>query len=174
MDYQVFLVTRMHEEYLKSGGDNRVEFGYRLDHSIWYSSPRLKGYQFNAFFSPGQDRAGDSDNIPAGEPDCNGGDNPGDGGLAPIACNDGSFSDVVSGNVSYTKEPLYITAAYERHMRVNRQSDLTGIYSSAPPSNYAGPLTTNTSGQVSETFTSPTAGVVTGIASTTPSASAAR
>jgi RND superfamily putative drug exporter len=24
MDYQVFLVTRMHEEYLKSGGDNRV------------------------------------------------------------------------------------------------------------------------------------------------------
>ena len=24
MDYQVFLVSRMHEEYLKSGGDNRV------------------------------------------------------------------------------------------------------------------------------------------------------
>jgi RND superfamily putative drug exporter len=24
MDYQVFLVTRMHEEYLKSGGDNRI------------------------------------------------------------------------------------------------------------------------------------------------------
>jgi predicted porin len=129
-----------------TGGDNRVEFGYRLDHSIWYSSPKLKGYQFNAFFSPGQNRAGNSDNIPAGEPDCNGGDNPGNGGLAPIACNDGSFSDVVSGNVSYTKEPFYMTAAYERHMKVNRQSDLTGIYSSAPPSNYTGPLTTNTSG----------------------------
>ena len=24
MDYQVFLVSRMHEEYIKSGGDNRV------------------------------------------------------------------------------------------------------------------------------------------------------
>ena len=129
-----------------TGGDNRVEFGYRLDHSIWYSSAKMKGYQFNAFFSPGQNRAGDSDNIPAGEPDCNGGDNPGDGGLAPIACNDGSFSDVVSGNVSYTKEPLYITAAYERHMKVNRQSDITGIYSSAPPSDYTGPITTNTTG----------------------------
>jgi predicted porin len=129
-----------------TGGDNRVEFGYRLDHSLWYSSAKMKGYQFNAFFSPGQNRAGDSDNVAAGEPDCNGGDNPGNGGLSPIACNDGSFSDVVSGNVSYTKEPLYITAAYERHMKVNRQSDITGVYSGGPPSNYTGPLTTNTSG----------------------------
>ena len=126
-----------------TGGDNRVEFGYRLDHSIWYTSPNLRGYQFNAFFSPGQDRANDSGNLPSGEPDCNGGDNPGDGGLSPIACNDGGFSNVVSANVSYTREPLYITAAYERHMKVNRQSDMTGIYSSAPPSNYSGPITTN-------------------------------
>ena len=130
-----------------TGGDNRVEFGYRLDHSIWYSSPKMKDYQFNAFFSPGQNRASNSDNVPAGEPDCNGGDNPGDGGLAPIACNDGGFSDVVSANVSYTKEPLYVTAAYERHMKVNRQSDITGIYSSAPPSDYTGPITTNSTGQ---------------------------
>jgi len=129
-----------------TGGDNRVEFGYRLDHSIWLSSASLKGFQWNVLFSPGQDRAGDSGNLPAGEPDCNGGDNPGDGGLAPIACNDGGFSDVWSASVSYTHEPLYITAAYERHMKVNRQSDITGIYSSAPPSNYSGPLTTNTSG----------------------------
>lgn len=129
-----------------TGGDNRVEFGYRLDHSIWLSSANLKGFQWNVLFSPGQDRAGDSDNIPAGEPDCNGGDNPGDGGLSPIACNDGSFSDVWSASVSYTHEPLYVTAAYERHMKVNRQSDITGIYSSASPSNYSGPLTTNTSG----------------------------
>ena len=129
-----------------TGGDNRIEFGYRLDHSIWYSSPKLRGIQFNAFFSPGQDRASNSDNVPAGQPDCNGGDNPGDGGLAPIGCNDGGFSDVVSGNVSYTKEPLYIVAAYERHMKVNRQSDITGIYSGGSPSNYSGPLTTNTTG----------------------------
>ncbi|MFZ1085735.1 MAG: hypothetical protein WAN35_12290 [Terracidiphilus sp.] len=126
-----------------TGGDNRVEFGYRLDHALWYTSPKLDGIQFNAFFSPGQNRAGDSDNLPAGAPDCNGGDNPGNGGLSPIACNDGSFSDVVSGNLSYTKEPLYITVAYERHMKVNRQSDMTGIYSSAVPSLYSGPVTTN-------------------------------
>ena len=75
-----------------------------------------------------------------------GGDDPGNGGLSPIACNDGSFGDAVSGNVSYTREPLYVTAAYERHMKVNRQSDITGIYSSAPPSNYSGPITTNTTG----------------------------
>ncbi len=126
-----------------TGGDNRVEFGYRLDHSIWYTSPRMRGVQFNAFFSPGQNRAGDSDNMAAGEPDCTGGDDPGNGGLSPIACNDGGFSDVASGNVSYTREPLYITAAYEVHMKVNRQSDMTGIYSSAPPSLYSGPITTN-------------------------------
>jgi predicted porin len=137
-DYQVIMAN--------TGGDNRVEFGYRLDHSIWYSSPNLKGIQFNTFFSPGQNRAGDSDNLAVGEPDCTGGDDPGDGGLSPIACNDGSFSDVVSGNVAYTKEPLYITLSYERHMKVNRQSDLTGIYSSAPPSAYKGPITTNTTG----------------------------
>jgi len=134
-DYQVIISN--------TGGDNRVEFGYRLDHSIWYTSPKLRGAQFNLLFSPGQNRAGDSDNIAAGESDCTGGDQPGDGGLSPIACNDGSFSDVVSANVSYTKEPLYITAAYERHMKVNRQSDITGIYSSAVPSNYSGPITTN-------------------------------
>ena len=126
-----------------TGGDNRVEFGYRLDHSLWYTSPKLRGYQFNTLFSPGQNRAGDSDNIAAGEPDCTGGDQPGNGGLSPIACNDGGFSDVVSANVSYTREPLYITAAYERHMKVNRQSDMTGIYSSAVPSGYTGPITTN-------------------------------
>ena len=131
-----------------TGGDNRVEFGYRLDHSIWYVSPKMKGYQFNVFYSPGQNRSDLSDNIPAGEPDCNGGDNPGDGGLNPIACNDGSFSDVYSANVSYTREPLYITAAYERHMKVNRQSDVTGIYSSAPPSLYTGPISTNAPGSL--------------------------
>jgi predicted porin len=129
-----------------TGGDNRVEFGYRLDHSIWYSSPSLRGAQFNVLFSPGQDRASNSDNLPAGEPDCNGGDNPGDGGLAPLGCNDGGFSDVVSASVSYTKEPIYITAAYERHLKVNRQSDMTGIYSGGPPSLYNGPITTNTTG----------------------------
>ena len=129
-----------------TGGDNRVEFGHRLYHAMRNSSPKLKGIQFNAFFSPGQNRAGDSNNMAAGEPDCSGDDDPGVGGLSPIACNDGSFRDAVNGNISYAREPLYITAAYERHKKVNRQSDITGIYSSAPPSNYLGPITTNTTG----------------------------
>lgn len=126
-----------------TGGDNRVEFGTRLDHSVWYTSPNEHGITFNALFSPGQDRANNSDNMPAGEPDCNGGDNPGDGGLSPIACNDGGFSDAISGSLSYTKEPLYITMAYERHRKVNRQSDVTAIYSAVVPSLYSGPITTN-------------------------------
>jgi predicted porin len=122
-----------------TGGDNRVEFGTRLDHSIWYTSPSLRGYQFNVLFSPGQNRANDSDNIAAAEPQCTGGDNPGSGGDLPDACNDGSWSDAVSANVSYTREPLYIVAAYERHMKVNRRSDLTAIYATLP-SNYTGPV----------------------------------
>jgi predicted porin len=131
-----------------TGGDNRVEFGIRLDHSIWYTSPDLHGYQFNVLFSPGQNRSNVSDNIAAGEAICTGGLNPGSGGDVPDACNDGAFSDAVSANVSYTSEPLYIVAAYERHMKVNRQSDLTAIYG-APASNYNGP----TAG-----FTGPTLG----------------
>jgi predicted porin len=125
-----------------TGGDNRVEFGTRLDHSIWYTSPSMRGYQFNVLFSPGQNRSNDSDNIAAGEPVCTGGDNPGSGGDVPDARNDGSWSDAVSADVSYTSEPLYIVAAYERHMKVNRQSDLTAIYASAP-SNYNGPYGPN-------------------------------
>ncbi|MBB6147020.1 putative porin [Silvibacterium bohemicum] len=126
-----------------TGGDNRVEFGTRLDHSLWYSSPNLHGYEFNILFSPGQNRSNDSDNLAAGEPDCTGGDNPGDGADLPDACNDGSWSDAVSASVSYTKEPLYITAAYERHMKVNRQSDLTALYATPVPADYTGPVNYN-------------------------------
>ena len=49
-----------------TGGDNRVEFATRLEHSIWYESPTIGGFQFNALFSPGQNRSGISDNIAAG------------------------------------------------------------------------------------------------------------
>src|SRR5215831_1575930 len=34
-----------------TGGDNRVEFGTRISHAIWYESPNLNGFQFNALFS---------------------------------------------------------------------------------------------------------------------------
>jgi predicted porin len=111
-----------------TGGDNRVEFGGRLDHSIWYESPTIAGFQFNALFSPGQNRSVISDNIPAGGSDCTGGNDPTSGGLFPNGCNDGAFGNAYSANLSYTNGPFYATVAYERHSNVNRQSDISGIY----------------------------------------------
>src|SRR5580658_1085443 len=92
-----------------TGGDNRVEFGTRLDHSIWYESPTFGHVSFDVLFSPGQNRASDSDNLAAGESDCAGGNIPESGGDVPIACNDGAFSDVVSGAIKYSNGPLYLT-----------------------------------------------------------------
>jgi hypothetical protein len=40
-----------------SGGDNRVEFGTRLEHSIWYESPKFwNAFSFDVLVSPGQNR----------------------------------------------------------------------------------------------------------------------
>src|SRR5579872_5766231 len=111
-----------------TGGDNRVEFAPRLEHSIWYESPTIGGFQFNALFSPGQNRSLISDNIAAGSSDCTGGNDPTEGGLFPNGCNDGAFSNALSTNLSYTNGPFYATVAYERHFKVNRQSDIAGIY----------------------------------------------
>ncbi len=108
-----------------TGGDNRVEFGTRLDHSIWYESPTIGGFQFNALFSPGQNRDNNSGDVAMGESDCTGGNAPTSGGNFPIACNDGAFSNALSTNLSYTHGGFYATAAYERHFAVNRQSDVT-------------------------------------------------
>jgi predicted porin len=109
-----------------TGGDNRVEFGTRFSHAIWYESPKWGGLSFAALFSPGQNRADDSSNIPAGEPECAGGNSPGSGAL-PGSCNDGSFSSAFSTSLSYDQGPLYLTAAYELHKKVNRTSDLFGL-----------------------------------------------
>jgi hypothetical protein len=123
-DYQVVMGN--------TGGDNRVEFSTRLDHSIWFASPKFNHFRFDVLFSPGQNRSNNSDNIAAGESDCTGGNIPGSGGTLPIACNDGAFSDAVSASASFTTTRLYVTAAYERHRKVNRSSDLTGQYANVP------------------------------------------
>jgi len=107
-----------------TGGDNRVEFGTRLDHSIWYESPSLAGFKLAALYSPGQNRASNSDNIAAGESDCAGGNSPVSGG--GNSCNDGAFSDAISVSLSYTNGPFLLTGAYERHEKVNRSSDVGG------------------------------------------------
>ncbi len=136
-----------------TGGDNRVEFAGRLDHSIWYSSPNLHGINFNTLYSPGQNRSSTEDNIAAGEASCTGGDIPGSGGSLPFACNDGGFGDAVSASVAYTREPLYIVAAYERHLKVNRQSDLTGPYANVPTLYYDADVADEDAGKVGVQYT---------------------
>ena len=117
-----------------TGGDNRVEFGYRASHAIWYESPNISGFQGNLLYAPGQNRSWISDNISSGESDCTGNNDPTSGAPAPgiFFCTDGSFSDLISANISYTSGPFYITAAYEWHHAVNRQSDIQGMYAIAP------------------------------------------
>lgn len=122
-----------------TGGDNRVEFGTLLEHSIWYESPNWNGLSFAGLFSPGQNRASDSGAIPAGSSNCNGGNIPGSGGLIggngvlttavpiPDACNDGGFNNALSASVVYDdKTAWYVVGAVEEHQNVNRGSDLFG------------------------------------------------
>ncbi|MDB5092040.1 MAG: Porin precursor [Candidatus Eremiobacteraeota bacterium] len=106
-----------------SGGDNRVEFGTRLDHSLWYESPNWHGLTVNLLASPGQNRSSDNSNIASGESSCAGGNVPGSGALSP-ACNDGSWGSAYSGAVNLQTGKLYLTADYELHKMVNRTSDV--------------------------------------------------
>jgi predicted porin len=122
-----------------TGGDNRVEFGTRVSHAIWYESPTIGGLQLSALFAPGQNRSSTDDNVPSAEPDCAGGNDPTSGGLNPFACNDGSFGDLASASLTYKNGPLLITGAYEFHQKVNRQSDITGIFGLANPTLFQGP-----------------------------------
>jgi len=109
-----------------TGGDNRVEFGLRAAHAIWYDSPVWSGLQFKVMYSPGQNRDDTSSIVASGEPDCTGGNIPGSGALPPT-CNDGSFGDLSSVSLSYLAGPLYLTTAYELHKHVNRTSDLPNL-----------------------------------------------
>ncbi len=109
-----------------TGGDNRVEFMTRMEHSLWWESPDWNGLKLAALYSPGQNRANNSDNIAQGVSDCAGGNNPNSGGF--VSCSDGSFSDAISLSGTYKKGDFLITTAYERHEKVNRSSDILGIY----------------------------------------------
>jgi hypothetical protein len=132
-----------------TGSDNRDEFATMLDHSIWYESPQFKvadgNISFAALFSPGQNRASNSDNIAMGESDCTGGNTPASGGFA--TCSDGAFSNAFSVTATYqTKIALrggglkdagdeigvLVTGGYERYQNVNRSSDLLAIYGVNP------------------------------------------
>ena len=111
-----------------TGGDNRVEFGYRAPHAIWYNSPIWSGLAAErSCTSPGQNRSSSGD--PTSEPtttsrrakrDCAGGNIPGSGALPP-SCNDGSFGNLYSVSGTFTYGPLYVAAAYEHAQQ--RQPD---------------------------------------------------
>jgi predicted porin len=108
-----------------TGGDNRVEFGTRMDHAIIYSSPTWTGFSFEAAFAPGQNPDRNSLLTPYGSPDCAGGNNPGSGNLF-LSCDDGGFQDAFSVALKYETGGLYLTAGYELHKKVNRSSDGVG------------------------------------------------
>jgi predicted porin len=108
-----------------TGGDNRTEFGTRLDHALWYESPKLWGVSLVALWAPGQNRSDDNSLQASGESSCTGGNVPGSGAL-PYGCNDGSFGTAVSVSATYETGPVYLAASYELHKDVNRTSDADG------------------------------------------------
>jgi predicted porin len=113
-----------------TGGDNRVEFGTRLDHSLWYDSPTFAQLvSFDLLWSPGQNRTFDNVVQSAGSPDCNGGNEPGSGNLL-LNCDDGGFGTAYSADVKVETGGFYGTVAWELHRGVNRNSD--GIGSNNP------------------------------------------
>jgi predicted porin len=117
-----------------SGGDNRVEFGTRLDHSLWYESPKFGDMlSFDVLWSPGQNRTFDNVVQSSGSPDCNGGNEPGSGNLL-LNCDDGGFGDAYSADLKFETGGLYATAAFELHRAVNRNSD--GIGANNPTYGY--------------------------------------
>jgi predicted porin len=109
-----------------TGGDNRVEFGTRLDHSLWYESPKIADvFSFDVLYSPGANRTFDNVVQSAGSPDCSGGNEPGSGNLL-LNCDDGGFGDAVSADLKVEAGGFYGTVAYELHKGVNRNSDGIG------------------------------------------------
>ncbi|MBV9458649.1 MAG: porin [Bradyrhizobium sp.] len=119
-----------------TGGDNRAEFDWRMNHSVWYESPIFNGFQVSALFSPGQNYAKDNSDYAYGDYfQCNGastrgsGSNfPGTGGAIPgnlggNGCTDGSYGNAYSAAATYKNGGFTAIAAYELHEQVNRHGD---------------------------------------------------
>jgi predicted porin len=119
-----------------TGGDNRAEFDWRMNHAVWYESPIWKGFQFSAMASPGQNYAPDNSDFSYGDlGQCNGsgargsGSNfPNTGGSLPgniggNACTDGTFGNAYSAAATYKNGPLTLIASAELHQGVNRHAD---------------------------------------------------
>jgi predicted porin len=119
-----------------TGGDNRAEFDWRMNHAVWYESPIWNGLQFSALASPGQNYAKDNSDYSYGDAfQCNGassrgsGSNfPGTGGaiagnIGGNGCTDGSYGNAYSAALTYKNGPFSAIAAYELHEQVNRHGD---------------------------------------------------
>src|ERR1700680_1622040 len=119
-----------------TGGDNRAEFDWRMNHAVWYESPIWNGFQFSALFSPGQNFAQDNSDYAYGDAfQCNGtstrgsGSNfPGTGGavggnIGGNGCTDGSYGNAYSAALNYKNGPWTAIAAFELHEQVNRRGD---------------------------------------------------
>ena len=113
-----------------TGGDNRVEFGTRMDHVILYNSPTWSGFSFDAAYAFGQNVGPVQQSHPAGLAGLLGiATTPGSGNLF-LNCDDGGFNYAYSADLKFETGGLYLTAAYELHSQVNRSSD--GIGSNNP------------------------------------------
>jgi predicted porin len=112
-----------------TGGDNRIEFGTRMDHVIAYLSPSWSGFSFDLSYTFGQNPDPYNNITPLGSPDCSGANNPGSGNLF-LNCDDGGFNYAYGGDLKFEMGGLYLVAAYELHSNVNRSSD--GIGSNNP------------------------------------------
>ena len=129
-----------------TGGDNRAEFDWRMNHAIWYESPIWNGFQFSALASPGQNPAQDNSDYSYGDLfQCNGASARGSGSNFPNSsgavpgniggqgCTDGSFGDAYSVAGTYKNGPWTAMAAYELHMGVNRQGDDDAVLTGGAP-----------------------------------------
>jgi predicted porin len=108
-----------------TGGDNRIEFGTRMDHVVLFNSPTWSGFSFDAAYSLGQNPDPNNNLTSEGSPDCSGGNNPGSGNLF-LNCDDGGFNYAYSADLKFEMGGLYLVAAYELHNGVNRSSDGVG------------------------------------------------
>jgi hypothetical protein len=112
-----------------TGGDNRIEFGTRMDHVITYLSPNWSGFSFDASYSFGQNVDPYNNLTPLGSADCAGSNSPGSGNLF-LNCDDGGFNYSYGADLKFETGGLFLVAAYELHSAVNRSSD--GIGSNNP------------------------------------------
>jgi predicted porin len=119
-----------------TGGDNRAEFDWRMNHSVWYESPIFNGFQLSALFSPGQNYAQDNSDYAYGDTfQCNGASTRGSGSSFPgtggaitgniggNGCTDGSYGNAYSAALTYKNGPFSAIGAYELHEQVNRHGD---------------------------------------------------